>query len=164
MKWVAKAELFRLPFAGWLLRMSGDIPVDRHSAESRSQVLVRAREYLEKRCSVMFFPEGTRSPDGRVHRFADGAFRLALRAGVPVLPIAIDGTQEALPKNSIVFRPEASDIQVRVLDPIDPAGYSEARSLQRDVRARIVDQIADWRGLDPDAVDALSERSVERTE
>lgn len=165
MKWVAKAELFRLPFAGWLLKMSGDIPVDRRDRDSRAHTLVMAREYLRKRCSVMFFPEGTRSRDGRVHRFADGAFRLAIREGVPVLPIAIDGTQEALPKHSIWFEPNPETIRVRVLPPVDTSGYEadESRHLQQEVRARIVAQLAEWRGVSPADVDALADNETEAT-
>jgi len=157
MKWVAKAELFRLPIAGWLLRMSGDIPVDRRDRESRANVLKRARFYLQNRCSVMFFPEGTRSRDGRVQRFADGAFRLAMKEGVPVLPIAIDGTQEALPKHSIWFDPNPEKIRVRVLPPVAPEDVDtdEPRALQREVRRRIIEQVAAWRGVAPDAVDGL---------
>lgn len=157
MKWVAKAELFRLPPAGWLLQMSGDIPVDRRDRESRANVLKRARHYLERRCSVMFFPEGTRSRDGKVHRFANGAFRLAMKENVPVLPIAIDGTQEALPKHSIWFDPAPAPIRVRVLPPVHPSSVDagDTTAFQRMVRARIVEQIADWRGVAPAAVDTL---------
>ena len=158
MKWVAKKELFDLPFAGWLLRLSGDICVDRTSKKSRAQVLSTAHDYLAEACSVMFFPEGTRSRDGRVHRFSDGAFRLAIEENVPVLPIAIDGTHEALPKHSIWFNPTPETIRVQVLDPVDTSEYTpdQARVLQRHVRARIIQQIADWRGTDLDAVDGRS--------
>jgi len=166
MKWVAKQELFGLPFAGWLLRMSGDIAVDRSSKQSRARVLVRAAKYLEQKCSVMFFPEGTRSRDGRVHRFSDGAFRLAIEEGVPVLPIAIDGTHDALPKHSIWFNPDAERIRVKVLEPVDTVGYEteDARSLQRTVRAHIIDQIAEWRGVDPADIDGLSDTRASASE
>jgi 1-acyl-sn-glycerol-3-phosphate acyltransferase len=159
MKWVAKAELFRLPIAGWLLRLSGDISVDRSDKRSRAQVLDTAASYLARKCSVMFFPEGTRSRDGRVRQFSDGAFRLAIKEGVPVLPIAIDGTHRALPKNSIWFDPDVDQIRVKVLDPVDTSGYTpdEARLLQRTVRARIVAQVAEWRGAPPDEADALAD-------
>jgi 1-acyl-sn-glycerol-3-phosphate acyltransferase len=159
MKWVAKAELFRIPIAGWLLRLSGDISVDRSDKRSRAQVLDTAASYLQARCSVMFFPEGTRSRDGRVRQFSDGAFRLAIKEGVPVLPIAIDGTHRALPKNSIWFDPDVEDIRVKVLAPVDTDGYTldEARDLQRTVRARIIAQIAEWRGVPPEDADALSD-------
>jgi 1-acyl-sn-glycerol-3-phosphate acyltransferase len=165
MKWVAKAELFRLPVAGWLLRMSGDIPVDRRDRESRANVLKRTQDYLEKNCSVMFFPEGTRSRNGRVHRFANGAFRLALKEGVPVIPIAIDGTQRALPKHSIWFDPNPDPIRVRVLPAVDPEAVNahDAATFQRTVRARIVEQIAAWRGVDPAEVDALADDNASMT-
>lgn len=158
MKWVAKKALFHLPVAGWLLQMSGDISVDRTDKRSRARVLEAARWYLDRDCSVMFFPEGTRSRDGRVHRFSDGSFRLAIKEGVPVLPIAIDGTHEALPKNSIWFNPDVEQIRVKVLSPVETSSYSpgQARDLQRYVRARIVRQIATWRGVEPAEADALS--------
>ena len=158
MKWVAKKELFDLPFAGWLLRLSGDISVDRSSKKSRAQVLTTARDYLAKRCSVMFFPEGTRSRDGRVQRFSDGAFRLAIEEEVPVLPIAIDGTHEALPKHSIWFDPNPEPIRVQVLEPVETDDYTpdQARALQRHVRARVVRQVAKWRGTELDTVDGRS--------
>ncbi len=158
MKWVAKKELFDLPFAGWLLRLSGDISVDRRSKKSRAAVLTTARDYLAKKCSVMFFPEGTRSRDGQVQRFSDGAFRLAIEEGVPVLPLAVDGTHEALPKHSIWFDPNPEPIRVKVLDPVDTRTYSadEARALQRHVRARIIRQVARWRGTSLEAVDRQS--------
>jgi 1-acyl-sn-glycerol-3-phosphate acyltransferase len=165
MKWVAKKELFDLPFAGWLLKLSGDIPVDRSSKQSRARVLVRAAKYLANRCSVMFFPEGTRSRDGRVHRFSDGAFRLAIKEGVPVLPLAIDGTHDALPKHSIWFNPDAEKIRVRILEPIDTSAYEpeEARAVQRRVRARIIEQIAAWRGVPPAEVDGLDDPAARAT-
>lgn len=166
MKWVAKKALFDLPVAGWLLRMSGDISVDRTDKRSRARVLETARSYLERKCSVMFFPEGTRSRDGRVHRFSDGSFRLAIKQGVPVLPIAIDGTHEALPKHSIWFNLDVEQIRVKVLPPVQTSAYSpgQARELQRYVRARIVRQIATWRGVDPAAVDAMSNTGAAASE
>jgi 1-acyl-sn-glycerol-3-phosphate acyltransferase len=166
MKWVAKKALFDLPFAGWLLRMSGDIPVDRGSKQSRARVLVRAAKYLQRKCSVMFFPEGTRSRDGRVRRFSDGAFRLAIKEGVPVLPIAIDGTHDALPKHSIWFNPDAEKIRVQVLPPVDTSDYEpgQARALQRRVRARIIRQIAEWRDVPLTEADALHDTDAAATD
>ncbi len=165
MKWVAKKALFDLPFAGWLLRLSGDICVDRSDKKSRGAVLATSREYLKKRCSVMFFPEGTRSRDGRVHRFSDGAFRLAIKAGVPVLPLAIDGTHEALPKHSIWFDPNPEPIRVKVLEPVPTDGYTsdEARALQRRVRARIIAQIAAWRGVSVAEADGMADTDAAAT-
>ena len=160
MKWVAKVALFRLPIVGWLLRLAGDIAVDRRDSKSRARVLVTARDYLRKRCSVMFFPEGTRSRDGRVRSFAPGAFRLAIDAGVPVLPLAVDGTRDALPKHGWRFG-NAIDARLCVLPPIPTDGLTsdDADVLRDRVRASIVAQIAAWRGTSPDSVDALAETS-----
>ncbi|MEM1041878.1 MAG: lysophospholipid acyltransferase family protein [Bacteroidota bacterium] len=157
MKWVAKAEMFRVPVAGWLMRLAGDIPVDRKDAASRTRVLGAARQVLGHRCSVMFFPEGTRSRDGRVRRFHTGAFRLAIDAGVPILPLAIDGTRDALPKNGWVFG-NAIDARLKVLPPIstDGLGPANVNALADQTRDRIIAQIAAWRGTDPAEIDALA--------
>jgi 1-acyl-sn-glycerol-3-phosphate acyltransferase len=165
MKWVAKKALFALPVAGWLLRLSGDICVDRRDKRSRARVLETAASYLNRACSVMFFPEGTRSRDGRVHRFSDGPFRLAIKEDVPVLPIVVDGTHEALPKNTLWFDPDVETIRVRVLEPVDTSEYtlSQTRDLQRHVRARIVEQIATWRGVSMAEVDGLADTSAAAT-
>lgn len=79
MKWLAKIELFKMPLVGWLLKLAGDIPVHRGDRRQGIQVLLAAGNYLDQKCSVFFFPEGTRTPDGRVHRFNEGAFRLAIK-------------------------------------------------------------------------------------
>jgi 1-acyl-sn-glycerol-3-phosphate acyltransferase len=157
MKWVAKRALFELPVFGWLMRLAGDVPVDRGDAESRASVLRRARAKLDAGCSVMFFAEGTRSKDGRVKRFHDGAFRLAVEAGVPVLPLAIDGTRDALPKHGWKFG--RADIRLAVLDPVPTDGLTEADvpALRERVRQRVVETVAGWRGADPRSVDALED-------
>lgn len=157
MKWVAKAEVMDIPFLGRMLHLAGDIPVDRKDRRSGAQALIKARDYLSKRCSVMFFPEGTRSLDGRMLAFNDGAFRLAIKAGVPILPIAIEGTQNALPKHSWRFG-DARDIRVKVLPPIDTTGLKAAdtAALRDQVRRLIMAELAAWRGVPIEAVDALA--------
>jgi 1-acyl-sn-glycerol-3-phosphate acyltransferase len=156
MKWVAKKELFAVPVLGWMMRISRDIPVDRKDRGSRADVLTQAGQRLAARASVMFFPEGTRSRDGRIGRFSEGAFRLAIRTGTPILPLAVDGTSGALPKKSWRFG-TARGIRVHVFDPVPVAHLSEddVRSLLEQVRARIVQQVASWRGATPGEVDAL---------
>jgi 1-acyl-sn-glycerol-3-phosphate acyltransferase len=159
MKWVAKAELFRLPFVGWMMQLAGDIPVDRKDARSGARALIKAGRVLERRCPVMFFPEGTRSPDGRIGRFTDGAFHLAIRTKVPVLPIVVEGSFDALPKHSWRFG-SPSDIRVHLLDPIPSAGYGpgQAGALRDEVRAAILRTLCEWRGVTSDQVDALAPR------
>ena len=150
MKWVGKAELFRIPVAGWMMRLAGDLAVDRGEGRSRAAVLVKARDVLANRCSVIFFPEGTRSKDGRLLPFNDGAFRLAIKAGVPVLPLAVEGTMGALPKHDWRFGPP-SDIRLAVLAPIDTAGLTAAdtAALRDRVRTAIAARVAAWRGTAP---------------
>ena len=156
MKWVTKAEMFRVPVFGWLQRLAQDIPVDRKDATSRATVLVRAQRVLERGCSVMFFAEGTRSRDGRLKTFYDGAFTLAVRAGVPVLPLAIDGTMDAIPKHGWTFG--RADVRLAVLAPVPTEGLTEADvpALRDRVRTAIAEQVAAWRGVDPAAVDGLA--------
>jgi len=155
MKWMAKSELFRLPFAGWMLKLAGDISVDRDNPRSAVVALRRAAWYLERKCSVMVFPEGTRSPDGRVHPFMSGAFQLAVDAGVSILPVAIDGSYDCLPKQTWRFAP-VGGIRIKVFPAIettqiDRDGISEVAQRVRNV---IVDQIAAWRNVPPRTVDA----------
>ena len=156
MKWVAKQEIVKAPLIGWLMRMVGDLPVDRSSKASGARVLVTARHYLRHRCSVMFFPEGTRSRDGRLGAFSDGAFRLAIKAQVPILPLVIDGSQYTLP--GMGWRIGTAHVRLRVLEPVLTSGLqaSDTAALRERVRSTIAVELATWRGLPAAAVDALS--------
>jgi len=161
MKWVGKAELFRIPVVGWMMRLAGDIAVDRGVTVSRGKALVKARNYLRQKCSVMFFPEGTRSPDGMVHPFSEGAFRLAIKEKVPILPLVVDGTWSALPKNDWRFGPPATII-LKVLPPIetDTLKAADAETLCDTVREDIIRQIAQWRDVPAAEIDATRKNSV----
>ncbi len=147
MKWIGKDVLFRLPIIGWMMKLSKDIAVDRDDARSGARALLKARDVLAQRCSVMIFPEGTRSRDGRIYRFTDGAFHLAIKAQVPVLPIAVDGSFNCLPKNTWRFG-EPSTIKVKVLPPVPTRGLISADlpDLREKVRSQIVAQVVEWRG------------------
>jgi 1-acyl-sn-glycerol-3-phosphate acyltransferase len=90
---------------------------------------------------VLFFPEGTRSADGKLQVFRDGAFRLAKSAGVPVIPVALSGTHETLPKHGMVLR-NRMDAVVRVLPPIDPAAYGSVAELREAARSAIAAALA----------------------
>jgi len=158
MKWLAKEELFRVPWIGWMLRLAGDIRVDRKDARSGGQALQRAKHYLDQKCSVMIFPEGTRSLDGRVRRFSEGAFHLAVTSGTPILPIAIDGTFDCIPKNTWRLGPP-SEIRLHVLDPVETKGRprEDVPSVRDLVRSAILSQIARWREVSSTSVDGLNE-------
>ena len=143
MKWMAKKELFSVPFVGWELKLAGDIRVDRDNPRDAVRSIRMARKYLDQRCSVMVFPEGTRSRDGHIGPFHDGAFRLAIDAGVPVLPVVVEGTFGCLPKRSWRFG-KATAIKIVVLEPISTEGMkrSDLGGLRDRTRRVISDRLA----------------------
>jgi 1-acyl-sn-glycerol-3-phosphate acyltransferase len=150
MKWLSKAELFRIPVMGWMMWLAGDIPVKRGFGPSAVEAMERCRDVLRKRVSVMIFPEGTRSKTSELLPFKDGAFRLAIEAGVPILPLAVSGTSTALRKHD--WRFGKSVAEVRVLPPVETAGLSlvDVPELKSRVRSMIVearDVLADRKSL-----------------
>ena len=138
MKWLSKAELFRIPFLGWMMWLVGDIPVKRGFSPSAVEALARCGAALANRVSVMIFPEGTRSKTAELLPFKDGAFRLAIEAGVPILPVAVSGTSTALRKHD--WRFGKSVAEVRVLEPVETAGLSlaDVPELKARVRSLII--------------------------
>lgn len=136
MRWVAKEELFRPPVVGWYMKLSGDIPLRRGDGESVREMFAVCRETLDNGLSVMIFPEGTRTRDGELLPFKDGAFQLAIDAQVPVLPIALHGTRACRPKGSKWFG-EAKAV-ARVLPAIPTAGMASADVATLRERARTV--------------------------
>ena len=148
-KWLAKAELFRLPFLGWMLRMAGDVPIDRSDRRKGAKALLQCARYLRQRCSVVFFPEGTRSPDGQVLPFNDGPFQLAIREQIPILPLVVEGSGAALPRNSWIFG-GTQDIHLQVLEAVSVEGWNvkQVPTLRDAVRQRIVDALDRLRGVD----------------
>ena len=141
MKWIAKEELFRVPWIGWMLRMSGDIAIRRGERDSGLEALGRARGYLARGVPVMVFAEGTRSRDGRLLPFKSGAFRLAIETGVPVLPVAVNGTAAGMPKGSPWVRP--CEAWARILEPVPTAGLrpEDAVKVRDEVRRRIAAEL-----------------------
>lgn len=134
MKWLSKAELFRIPILGWMMWLVGDIPVTRGVGPSAVEAMARCRAALANRVSVMIFPEGTRSKTAELLPFKDGAFRLAIEAGVPILPVAVSGTSTALRKHDWRFGESAAE--VRVLEPVETAGLSLADVPELKARVR----------------------------
>jgi 1-acyl-sn-glycerol-3-phosphate acyltransferase len=124
MKWLSKDAIFKIPIMGWMMKLAGDIEVHRGDARSRHEALEQCRDRLLKKVSVMIMPEGTRSPDGRLLPFKDGAFRLAVELGLPILPIAVAGTRDAMPKGSLLFNRAVAE--ARVLQPVETAGMALA--------------------------------------
>lgn len=156
MKWVAKKELFDTPVVGWMMKLAGDISVDRRALNRGKKTLNKAGYYLSKECSVIFFPEGTRSRNGKLNSFAKGAFELAIQEQVPILPLVIDGTQTCLPKKSWKFG-TAKHIKLKVLEPEPVSGFSteEVTNLKNKVRNRILHQLTEWREEPAEKVDNM---------
>jgi 1-acyl-sn-glycerol-3-phosphate acyltransferase len=119
---MAKKELFLYPFMGWHLKRSGQIPIERDNARASLKSLMRASETVRGGMPLLVFPEGGRSPDGTIKPFLSGAFYVAIRGGVPIVPMAIVGAYEALPMNAFVIRPHP--IRLIIGEPIATAGMS----------------------------------------
>ena len=115
--WVSKAENFGYPFLGWLMKISGDIKLERDNPQSFAKLVRNCSRKLSSGNSIIIFPEGTRTPDGEIKRFKEGAFRIAQLSKMPILPIVIDGTREVLPKTGILMK-ASSNFRLRVLNEI----------------------------------------------
>ena len=137
-RWVSKKELFRIPIMGPAMRAAGYVSIDRQNPEKAWAHLFEARSKLEAGFSLMFFPEGTRSPDGEIKRFKSGAFVLSLHTGIPILPITIAGSHEIMQKRSFLFRPGNVDLIIH--PPISPSGFTIERKYE--FAAVVRDQIA----------------------
>jgi 1-acyl-sn-glycerol-3-phosphate acyltransferase len=106
-RWLAKSSLFKIPFLGWHLSLSGHVPVYRGEQQSKNEKLAqRIHAVVKQGASLLFFPEGTRSRDGRLQTFRIGAFRTAVREGLPIVPLVVRGTHE-------LFVPGSVDLAVR---------------------------------------------------
>ena len=151
-KWVSKAEMFRIPCLGWNMALNDYVRLRRGSPESIARMMATCERHLAMGSSIMIFPEGTRSPDGMLRSFKHGAFTLAQRAGVPILPIVVDGTAHALPKHGFVLGRRHA-IRVAVLDEIPAAEViaSSPEALVANVRARIAHELGQTLDDDPAA-------------
>lgn len=137
LRMVAKRELFFIPVFGWALWMCGFIPIDRSNRESAIRSLEEAARKVRQGISVLVFPEGTRGPGDGLLPFKKGGFVLALEAGVPVVPIAILGSERIMPKGSL--KVGRGRIQVRLGRPIPTAGRGagDRDALMGEVRRAI---------------------------
>ena len=132
-RWLAKAELFRIPILGHGMRASGYISIDRSNRRSAMQSLNKAAETIRNGTSVLIFPEGTRSPDGILQSFKKGGFVLTVDAGVPVIPMIICGTWPIMPKDRWMIRPQP--VTLHILPAVDTSAYS--RKTKDDLMAEV---------------------------
>lgn len=122
-RFLAKRGLFQIPFLGQHLSRAGHIPVPRGDPRAAVKTMQRAAETIQKkRISLLIFPEGGRSHDGHLQPFKEGAAYIAIRAGVPIVPVAISGTREVLPFGSGVLK--SGLVELHVLEPVDTTGIA----------------------------------------
>ena len=121
-KWVAKDSLFKVPVLGWNMRLARHIRLERGDFSSIKKVYREAAVWLHNGVSVLFFPEGTRSDNSGMGEFQNGAFKLAIKEKVPILPIMVRGTENAIPKGSWRFTTKIS-CEIRVLPAIDTSSF-----------------------------------------
>jgi 1-acyl-sn-glycerol-3-phosphate acyltransferase len=147
MKWLSKATFFKFPLIGWMMRMAGDVKLIRGKRESIAAAMEACKDRLGKNVSVMIFPEGTRTRDGKLQEFKDGAFRLAIETGSPVLPLVVHGAYTALVSGD--WRFGVSDAEVRVLPPVETSGLTldDVADLREKVRSMIEAELAQMQGL-----------------
>jgi 1-acyl-sn-glycerol-3-phosphate acyltransferase len=140
---VAKQQLFRIPVLGWALSAAGFIPIDRSNHTRALHSLRSAAKKVRAGRPLLLFPEGTRSRDGTLRPFKKGAFHLALQAGVPVVPISLRGTYEALPPRTIRVRP--GPVEVLIHPPVDvtPFRPDDVAGLSGVVREAIASGLRD---------------------
>jgi 1-acyl-sn-glycerol-3-phosphate acyltransferase len=142
-RWLAKAELFKIPIFGLTMLRAGYIPIDRSDRRKALVSMRQAAAKISKGTSVTIFPEGTRTPDGTLQPFKKGGFVLALQSGASLVPVAIKGSFDVMPKNSLRLRP--GRIEVTFFPAIDVTNHSDRdlKELMEQVRTPIARQLAD---------------------
>jgi 1-acyl-sn-glycerol-3-phosphate acyltransferase len=143
-KFLAKRELLKVPFIGWYLRRNGHLTVDRGSVRSSLTSMNEcARLIRERRLSVLIFAEGTRSLDGKLQAFKEGAAYLAIQSGAELAPVAIVGSGEILPAKDSCFLP--GEVELRIGEPIDVTGYTlkERGELTRRAEASVTSLLSE---------------------
>ena len=145
MKYLSKESILRIPLVGWMMKMSGDVSLLRGDRSSGAAALVVCEKWLKRKMSVMIFPEGTRSFDGEMRAFKDGAFVLAIRTQTPMLPVVVHGTRSALRKSD--WRMGDAKAEVRVLEIIETTGMTldDVPALRERVRDAMIAEIAKMR-------------------
>lgn len=149
-KYVSKAEIFKFPLIGWNMKLNRYIGIERGTVRGSVGMMRECESTLKQGSSLVIFPEGTRSSTGKLGRFKAGAFDLARKADVPILPIVIDGSANALPVGSIILK-GVHRVRVHVLDPIPVEvvrshSSDELMAMTRDI---IAAELASMRGENP---------------
>lgn len=138
-RFFAKKGLFSIPFLGWHLQRAGHLPVVRDDARASLKAMSEGAKLIrERNVSLLLFPEGGRS-EHRMRSFREGAAYIAIKAGVPAVPIGLVNTRQVLPMHSTIIRPGA--IEVRVGDPIDTTGLTlhDRSRLNEELQQRVAE-------------------------
>ena len=146
-RWVSKQEVFRMPYIGPMLWMHGDIAIKRGRAtESMKKVVNDGKMWLGRGVSVAIFPEGTRSKDGEIHNFKAGAFILAKDAGVPILPVVVEGTN-TMRRPGSPWMNWRNRVTIKVLPPVSKEHIAEAsiKEVMAEVHETMVTALAELR-------------------
>jgi 1-acyl-sn-glycerol-3-phosphate acyltransferase len=145
-KWVSKAENFKLPMAGWNMTCNKYIKLHRESRSSMVHMMRDCEKAINEGSSIMIFPEGTRTIDGNIQRFKDGAFKIAQRAKTSIIPIVIDGTYLAIRKNSIIINGPIK-FNVKVLDEIPYNDFKDLpdKEISEKVRGLMIEELQKMR-------------------
>lgn len=135
---LGRKSLFDIPVVGTAFRLAKFVPVDRENRDAALASVKQAVQYMREGFSFLVYPEGTRSPDGRLHRFKKGSFVIAIEAGIPIVPVACAGAHRIMKKKSLIIHP--GKVTVRFGKPIDASAYTVE---QRDELAqRVHDAVA----------------------
>jgi 1-acyl-sn-glycerol-3-phosphate acyltransferase len=139
-RWLAKAELFRIPIFGRGMRAAGYISIDRFNRASAFESIRVAAKKIKEGVSVMIFPEGTRSLDGNIRPFKKGGFVLAVDSGVPIIPIILHGTRSIMPKGRL--RIQSGHVDMDIQPPMETSGYTRESKddLMEQIRAVICEK------------------------
>lgn len=133
-RWVAKRSLFKIPLIGWAMGLAGYIAIDRENAASAYKSMEDAADYIKKGTSVLIFPEGTRGRGGELLPFKKGAFLIAEKSGMDIVPVGIKGTKGIMEKGSLLIRP--GSVILNIGRPFQSRGL-EANELRRVSREEI---------------------------
>lgn len=139
MRWVAKKELFRIPIFGWMIYMSGQIAIDRRSMSSAKKIDTLVAP-VQAGIPAMIFPEGTRSPDGELQAFKNGAFKLARKYNFNILPVVLKGGYEAMPPGSWKISAQ-QEFRISVLDPMNSNDYDSVAELKQEAYSLMNDEL-----------------------
>jgi 1-acyl-sn-glycerol-3-phosphate acyltransferase len=137
LRWVVKSDIRKMPIFGYTLERIGHVYIDRKNRKRAAISLETTSRKIKKGTSVIIFPEGTRSEDGHLLKFRMGRAIMALKSGVPILPVTVNGSRFVLPKNTIALMP--GKIEIVVGDVIDPSGYdgNNQDELMEQIKAAI---------------------------